>query len=63
MVKIQNLHFWMRNEKNSMAEVDYFISRKMKILPVEIKAGIKGGMKSLYKFIREKNLIQGFVLL
>ena len=31
----------------------------MKILPIEIKAGVKGGMKSLCKFIIEKNLSTG----
>jgi Predicted ATPase (AAA+ superfamily) len=54
-----DMYFWMRTEKNSMAEVDYLIVRKMKILPIEIKAGVKGGMKSLYYFLREKKLNTG----
>ena len=54
-----DMYFWMRTEKNSMAEVDYLMIRKMKILPIEIKAGVKGGMKSLFNFIREKNLNTG----
>ena len=54
-----DMYFWMRTEKNSMAEVDYLIARKMKILPIEIKAGVKGGMKSLFYFLREKNLNTG----
>ena len=51
-----DLYFWMRTEKNSTAEVDYLIVRGLKILPIEIKAGVKGGMKSLFYFMNEKNL-------
>ena len=58
-VQRHELHFWMRAEKNSMAEVDYLIARKMIVLPIEIKAEVKGGMKSLYKFIKEKKLSAG----
>ena len=54
-----DIYFWMRTEKNSMAEVDYLIARKMKIIPIEIKAGVKGGMKSLFYFLRKKNLSTG----
>jgi len=54
-----DIYFWIRAEKNSMAEVDYLIVRKMKIVPIEIKAGVKGGMKSLFNFIREKKLNGG----
>lgn len=53
------LYFWMRTEKNSLAEVDYLIARNLRILPVEIKAGTKGGMKSLYYFMKEKNIEVG----
>ena len=54
-----DLYFWMRTEKNSMAEVDYLITRNLKILPIEIKAGIKGGMKSLFNFMKDKNVEVG----
>ena len=54
-----DLYFWMRAEKNSMAEVDYLMVRMLKVIPVEIKAGVKGGMKSLYIFMKEKNVSTG----
>lgn len=51
---IPSLYFWMREAKGSMAEVDYILSKDMKILPVEVKAEVKGGMKSLYSFVEAK---------
>lgn len=52
----QELYFWNRNAKNSQAEVDYVSSFKLNILPIEVKAGMRGGMKSLWIFMREKQL-------
>lgn len=49
------LYYWVRLAKNSQAEVDY-IEAKGGVLPIEVKAGMKGGMKSLWIFMREKNL-------
>lgn len=53
------LYYWQREEKNSQAEVDYLLVRNMKIIPLEVKAGTKGGMKSLYSFMDEKRLSVG----
>lgn len=50
------LHYWVRTVKNSLAEVDYITSKNMQVLPVEIKAGTQGGMKSLWIFMREKSI-------
>lgn len=50
------LYYWQRNAKNSMAEVDYVSEHNMHILPIEVKAGTRGGMKSLWIFMREKKL-------
>lgn len=53
-----SLYFWMRDAKNSLAEVDYIIAKNMKILPIEIKAEVRGGMKSLYSFVESKSIHQ-----
>jgi predicted AAA+ superfamily ATPase len=53
------LFFWMRTEKNGLAEVDYLTVRDMKICPIEIKAGTRGGMKSLFYFMETKGLTDG----
>lgn len=55
----RDMYFWMRAEKNSMAEVDYLMVRSMKVLPIEIKAGTKGGMKSLFNFMNDKQIEVG----
>lgn len=50
------LYYWLRQAKNSLAEIDYVTSRKLSILPIEVKAGTQGGMKSLWQFMRDKHL-------
>ncbi len=50
------LYYWVRNAKNSQAEVDYVEAKEGIILPIEVKSGMKGGMKSLWIFMREKGL-------
>ena len=57
-----NLHhelfYWVRQAKNSTAEVDYVLPHDMQVLPFEVKAGVQGGMKSLWDFMRDKRLTQ-----
>lgn len=50
------LYYWVREERGSTAEVDYVDVRNGYVLPVEVKAGGKGGMKSLWLMMREKHL-------
>lgn len=52
------LFYWTRQAKNATAEVDYILSNNMQVLPVEVKAGVQGGMKSLWDFMREKGVSQ-----
>ena len=42
----------------STAEVDYVLSNGTNILPFEVKAGVQGGMKSLWDYMRERKLSQ-----
>lgn len=51
------LFYWEKTGK-SIAEVDYLTVRDMKVLPIEVKAGTQGGMKSLWMFMREKHLTE-----
>lgn len=48
------LYYWQRESKNSQAEVDYVVQNNYKIIPIEVKAGTKGAMQSIYKFFEEK---------
>lgn len=50
------MFYWVRQEKNSQAEIDYIEPYEAKILPIEIKAEQQGGMKSLWTFMRTKYL-------
>lgn len=48
------LHYWLREGRANNAEVDYVISQGAQILPVEVKAGASGSLKSLQQFVLEK---------
>lgn len=49
-----DLYCWMREKSQSSAEVDYIISHGTSIIPIEIKAGKTGSLKSLQVFLQEK---------
>lgn len=53
------LFFWARDKRGSMAEVDYVISIDAEIIPVEVKAGGTGKLKSLRLFMKEKKTKMG----
>ena len=53
------LFYWQREQRGSLAEVDYLIENGANILPVEVKAGTRGAMQSLYQFMAEKGVKKG----
>ncbi|NOX86772.1 MAG: DUF4143 domain-containing protein [Chlorobi bacterium] len=44
-------HFWVRESKDSHAELDYVYKFNNLIIPIEVKAGKQGTLKSLHQFI------------
>lgn len=48
------LFYWAREARNANAEVDFVMSRRQEILPVEVKAGKTGTLRSTFQFLREK---------
>ncbi|MDO9579084.1 MAG: AAA family ATPase [Bacteroidales bacterium] len=50
----QELYYWLRLDKGAQAEVDYVLSKSGTIIPIEVKAGTKGSMQSLYSFMELK---------
>ena len=48
------LFYWHREEKNANAEVDYLRALEDQIVPVEVRAGSSGSLKSLQVFLAEK---------
>lgn len=51
-----NIFYWMREKRNSEAEIDYLIQSGNQIIPIEVKAGKTGTLKSLQVFVSEKKL-------
>lgn len=49
-----DLYFWARDAKNSSAEVDYVVNIGSAIVPIEVKAGKTGKLRSLKLFMEEK---------
>jgi predicted AAA+ superfamily ATPase len=49
-----SLCYWLREGKRDNAEVDYVIARGDWIVPVEVKAGSAGTLKSLTQFLARK---------
>jgi len=50
------LHYWLREKKSSNAEVDYVIGSAGLVLPVEVKSGTSGSLKSLQQFVYSKDI-------
>ncbi|NOY75828.1 MAG: ATP-binding protein [Kiritimatiellaeota bacterium] len=50
------LHYWLREGRSNNAEVDFVLQDNDAILPVEVKAGALGAMKSLHRFVYEKGV-------
>lgn len=53
------LHYWHRESRGSSAELDYVIQHDNEIVPIEIKAGSAGKMRSMHMFLEERNLQRG----
>lgn len=53
------LFYWENLERNATSEVEYVIAKNARCLPVEVKAGTSGKMKSLRLFMNRKNLSTG----
>jgi len=60
---ISEIYYWARNKKSSTAEVDYLIQKEGEILPIEVKSGVSGKLKSLHLLLKNyPNIYAGYVL-
>ncbi|MBT5426618.1 MAG: ATP-binding protein [Bacteroidetes bacterium] len=50
---MNQLNFWTREKAESSAEVDYILPYKGNIIPIEVKAGAIGKLRSLLRFMDE----------
>ena len=51
-----DLFYWCNLNRSANAEVDYVIERGMKVMPLEVKSGTRGSMKSLRYLMELKGL-------
>lgn len=58
----QILYFWEKEQRGSTAEVDYVMQVNSKIVPIEVKAGKDGRLKSLKSFMSEKKAPLGVTI-
>jgi uncharacterized protein len=47
------LYFWVREKKTSVAEIDYLFQHNGRLIPIEVKSGETGRMRSLHLFMDE----------
>jgi hypothetical protein len=52
----------MRDKPISSAEVDYLLAHGPHVIPVEVKAGATGRLKSMHLFLSEKNRDFGLII-
>ncbi len=48
------LFYWIREKRDANAEIDYLLEMGNNVIPVEVKAGKTGALKSLQVFMSEK---------
>lgn len=47
------LYYWHREARSSNAEIDYVIQKESVIIPVEVKSGTTGRLRSMHEFFSE----------
>ena len=52
----RELTYWLREGRATNAEVDYVAAFDGRIVPMEVKAGASGSLKSLHQFVAEKGV-------
>lgn len=51
-----DIYYWENTSKGASSEVDFVMAYEMSILPIEVKSGTSGKMKSLRMFMDSKNI-------
>ncbi len=54
-IKNDKPHFWVREKKQASSEVDLVYTYLDKVIPIEIKSGSTGSLKSLHQFVERTN--------
>lgn len=48
-----HLYYWHRESRSSNAEVDYLVQLDDKVIPIEVKSGATGSLRSMHAFLNE----------
>ncbi|MCK5879336.1 MAG: ATP-binding protein [Holophagae bacterium] len=48
--------FWVREKRQANAEVDFLLKYKSRVIPVEVKSGKPGSLRSLHAFIEQSGI-------
>jgi hypothetical protein len=48
---LSELNFWVRDKKDAEAEVDFVINYEGRVIPIEVKSGTTGRLRSLHAFM------------
>ena len=51
----REMTYWLREGRANNAEIDFLIALDGKIVPIEVKAGNRGSLRSLHQFMGEKS--------
>jgi predicted AAA+ superfamily ATPase len=55
-LSLSSLYFWVRQKKQSDAEVDFVYPYKGKLIPIEVKSGSTGTLRSLHTFMEQSDM-------
>jgi predicted AAA+ superfamily ATPase len=54
LFKEPELYYWQREEQGTSAEIDYVLEHNGEIIPIEVKSGSTGSLKSLHYYMHHK---------
>jgi predicted AAA+ superfamily ATPase len=52
----RELTYWLREGRSSNAEVDFVVAVAGRIVPIEVKSGARGSLRSLHQFVAGKRI-------
>lgn len=52
----QEIFYWIRESKSGNAELDFLIQDDTNIIPIEVKSGKSGTLRSLHQFVHDKKV-------
>ena len=55
----KGLYYWENSERSSSAELDFLVNINQQIVPIEVKSGSTGRLKSLRQFLDKKKVAIG----